>query len=134
MSYANKTLGKDEKIVSELKMSKWTLMFPFIVGIGGAPFSMGITLLFPLWAIIVYLTTEFTVTNKKVLMKTGLIMRKTDELFASKIEGLDVDQGIIGRIFGFGNVSFTGTGSQRVVFFKVPNPVKAKTQLQDLVA
>ena len=134
MSYAKKTLTNNENIVSTMKMSKWTLMTPFIIGIVGAPFTMGITLLLPLWAIVNYLTTEFTVTNKKVLMKTGLIMRKTDELFAKKIEGLDVDQGIIGRIFGFGNVTFTGSGTQKVVFFKIPNPIKAKNDLQIIVA
>jgi len=133
MSYSAKTLGKNETIVSIHKPSKWSLVGPFILGLALTPFY-GIGLLFIVWALIFYYTTEYTITNKKVLMKEGLIARKTDELLLSKVEGIDVDQGIQGRILGYGDLVFTGTGSQSVVFSMVPKPLIKKLELQELVA
>ena len=133
MSYTSKTLGKDETIISIHKPSKWSLVGPFIVGLALTPFY-GIGLLIIISSYITYKTTEYSITNKKVLMKRGFIRRRTDELMLKKVEGVDVDQGIQGRILGYGNLVFTGTGSQLVTFFMVPNPLAKKVELQDLVA
>lgn len=133
MSYTSKTLGKDEAIVSIHKPSKWSLVGPFIVGLALTPFY-GIGLLIIISSYITYKTTEYAITNKKVLMKRGFIRRRTDELMLKKVEGVDVDQGIQGRILGYGNLVFQGTGGQLVTFFMVPNPLAKKVELQDLVA
>jgi uncharacterized membrane protein YdbT with pleckstrin-like domain len=134
MNYTKKTLGANEEIVSIHKPSKWSLVGPVAVGVLGAPFTYGISLAIPLWAGIRYLTTEFTITNKKVLMKKGWIVRKTDELYLNKIEGVDVDQGIQGRILGYGDLIFSGSGTQSVKFDMVPKPLQKKLELQELVA
>ena len=132
MSYTLKTLSKGEKVISTLRMSKWSQVAPYVIGIALAPVTLGISLVLPLWSTISYLTTEFSITNKRVLRKKGWIVRKTDELFINKIDGLDVDQGIQGRILGFGNLIFTGTGTQKVIFNMIPNPLKAKTDLANI--
>ena len=130
MKYLNKTLTKGEKVIINAKMSKWSLLTPYVFGILFF-YPFGIGLLFILWAHIRRATTEYGVTNKKVLNKTGLIRRNTDELRTTKIEGVDVIQGFLGRMFGYGNLVFTGTGSQAVLFKMVSNPLELKKQVQE---
>ncbi len=58
--------------------------------------------------------------------KVGLIRRDTDELVYSKIETVAVKQSILGRIFNFGEVEFTGTGGMYIRFVFVENPTEVK--------
>jgi uncharacterized membrane protein YdbT with pleckstrin-like domain len=50
------------------------------------------------------------VTDRRVIYKTGLIQRHTIEINIDKIESADVDQSILGRMFGFGSITIRGTG------------------------
>lgn len=56
------------------------------------------------------------VTNKRVIIKTGLISRRTVELNLAKIENIAVDQGMWGRMMGFGKETVVGTGGTREAF------------------
>ena len=73
------------------------------------------------------------ITNKKVLAKTGFISRNADELRISKVEGCDVLQGVQGRLFGYGTLVFSGTGSQKVMFKMVPDPLSIKKQVDRVI-
>jgi len=75
-------------------------------------------------------TTEMAVTNKRVIIKTGLISRKTLEMALGKIETVAVDQGIMGRIFGFGTITVVGTGGTREPFDWVANPIGFRKAVQ----
>ena len=55
-------------------------------------------------------TTETDVTNMRVVHKTGFIKRRTFEMSLDKIESVDVDQSILGRILNYGNVTIRGVG------------------------
>ncbi|MGV7217713.1 PH domain-containing protein [Bradyrhizobium sp. UFLA05-112] len=55
-------------------------------------------------------TTETDVTNFRVVHKTGFITRKTFEMSLDKVESVDVDQSILGRIFNYGDVTIRGVG------------------------
>jgi uncharacterized membrane protein YdbT with pleckstrin-like domain len=54
--------------------------------------------------------TELVVTNRRVIFKRGLVRRHTVEMNMSKVESVDVDQSIAGRLFGYGTVTIRGTG------------------------
>ncbi len=56
-------------------------------------------------------STELVVTDKRVIFKTGLIRRRTQEMNLAKVESVFVEQTILGRILGYGDVSLRGTGS-----------------------
>ena len=140
MKYLTKTLSSNETVIANPKVSKWSLVGPYslflIVGLPLAAPTAGfslLTIIFPIMAHLYRWTTEYGVTNKKVLFKTGLIRRKTDELYTKKIEGVDVVQGIQGRIFGYGDLVFTGAGTQNVVFTMVPNPLEVKKLVQETI-
>ena len=55
-------------------------------------------------------TTETDVTNLRVVHKTGFIKRRTFEMSLDKVESVDVDQSILGRLLNYGNVTVRGVG------------------------
>ena len=77
-------------------------------------------------------TDEFAITNKRVVIKTGLISRKTIELNLSKIESVNVDQTVMGRIFGFGTITIIGIGGTRETFVNIRKPLEFRKRFQEL--
>lgn len=73
-------------------------------------------------AIIANVTSEFAVTNKRLILKEGLIARNTVELMLTKCEGVALDQGILGRILGYGTL-ITTTGGATNKFRKIKDPI-----------
>lgn len=55
-------------------------------------------------------TTEIAVTDRRVIYKRGFIRRFTIEMNMDKVESIDVNQSILGRIFDYGDVLVRGTG------------------------
>ena len=54
--------------------------------------------------------TEFAVTNRRVISKRGFIWRETEEMNMDKVETVDIDQSVLGRILDYGSIRITGTG------------------------
>jgi len=93
----------------------------------------GIGLLLAIGPAIRYVTSEFAVTDKRVLGKVGFIERESDETLLSKIEAIAVDQGVIGRMFGFGTLTITGTGGTQEVFSGISDPLQFRRQIQSQI-
>ena len=77
-------------------------------------------------------TSEFAITNKRVIIKTGLISRKTIEMNLHKIESVTVNQSILGRILGYGDLQIIGTGGTREKFKNIKNPITFRKKFQEL--
>ncbi|WP_033017549.1 PH domain-containing protein, partial [Pseudoalteromonas sp. BSi20652] len=88
----------------------------------------GIGLLLWVSAAITYYTTELAVTNKRVVAKFGLIRRNTIEINISKIESLQVEQGVLGRIFNFGSILVSGAGNPQAAIPGISEPLKFKNR------
>jgi hypothetical protein len=84
-------------------------------------------------ALIIFFTTECVLTDRRVLAKTGLISRESTELLLSKVEGLQVKQGILGRIFDFGTVTITGTGGSASPFPGIARPLNFRKRVQEQI-
>ena len=67
-------------------------------------------------------TTEFVVTDRRVVMKTGLWSADVNEIALDAIEGSSLNQGIVGRIFGFGRLSVHGRGETHINFPNMAHP------------
>lgn len=77
-------------------------------------------------------TDEFAITNRRVIIKTGLISRNTFEMNLSKIESVNVDQGVIGRILGYGTIRIVGSGGTKETFPNILNPLDFRKKFQEL--
>jgi uncharacterized membrane protein YdbT with pleckstrin-like domain len=69
-------------------------------------------------------TTEIDVTDRRIVYKRGLIRRHTVEMNMDKVESVDVDQTILGRLLNFGNVTIRGTGAGIEPLFNVEAPLQ----------
>ena len=78
--------------------------------------------------------TEMAVTNKRVIVKTGLAERRTTEILLSRIESVVVDEPAMGRILGYGTVIVRGTGGTPEIFEKIQHPLKFREQVQSQIA
>jgi uncharacterized membrane protein YdbT with pleckstrin-like domain len=78
-------------------------------------------------------STEIVVTTRRVLIKTGILERRTVELLLSKIESVDVTETVTGRMMGYGKVVLRGTGGTPEAFDRIANPLEFRRQVQSQV-
>ena len=118
-SYVNDHLIKNEQVVYETQYH-WTLFLtlPSIL-----------TLTIAAW--IKQSSDEFVITNKRLVIKTGFISRKTVELNLNKVESIQVEQSVWGRMFGFGTIIVHGTGETTEVFTRIDDPLEFRRKFQE---
>lgn len=81
--------------------------------------------------LILFMTSEFAVTSKRVLGKTGFIRLKTLDIVLAKVEAIRIDQTILGRVFDYGDVEVTGTGGTEEVLRFIPAPLDFSKAIQE---
>ena len=129
-SYVENALTKGEQVVYQGKVSIWSLLPLLLLGlIFLAVFGLG--LLFWAAAAISYFTTELAITNKRVIAKFGLISRSTIEINLQKIESIQVNQGILGRIFNFGSIVVSGAGNPQAPIPGISSPLQFRRAFVD---
>jgi uncharacterized membrane protein YdbT with pleckstrin-like domain len=74
-------------------------------------------------------TTETDVTNLRVVHKTGFIKRRTFEMALDKVESVDVNQSILGRIFNYGDVTIMGVGEGRETITTIAAPLAFRSAI-----
>ena len=74
-------------------------------------------------------TTETDVTNLRVVHKTGFIKRRTFEMSLDKVESVDVNQSILGRIFNYGDVEIFGVGEGGKVIDNIASPLDFRNHI-----
>jgi uncharacterized membrane protein YdbT with pleckstrin-like domain len=126
-SYVESNLINGEEIKYLAKVSKWSLLPKILLGIVLLPF-WGVGLIFLASAAITYYTTELAITNKRVIAKFGLIRRDTIEINLPKIESIRVEQGFLGRIFGFGSVLVAGGGNPQAPIPGISAPIRFRNR------
>lgn len=129
-SYVESALTKGEQVVYQGKVSIWSLMPLLLLGLIFLAFY-GLGLLFWAAAAIRYFTTELAITNKRVIAKFGLISRSTIEINLQKIESIQVNQGILGRIFNFGSIVVSGAGNPQAPIPGISSPLQFRRAFID---
>ena len=94
---------------------------------GAALLACGLLGLLRAW--LVRTTTEIVVTDKRVIHKVGLLARHTEEINLSKVETVDVDQGLAGRILGYGSLLIRGTGGSWEPLRRVASPLAVRNAI-----
>ena len=74
--------------------------------------------------------TEMAVTNKRVLIKTGLGNRRTLDLMLSRVESIGVEETVLGRMLGYGSVTLRGTGGTPESFVMISHPQEFRRSVQ----
>ena len=82
------------------------------------------------WSYLRYRCSEFAVTDKRVLVKTGMIRRHTLETLLNKVENISVEQSLLGRVLNYGTIQVTGTGSTKETFTNIAAPLEFRKQVQ----
>ncbi|MDD3721036.1 MAG: PH domain-containing protein [Lutibacter sp.] len=118
--YVNDNLINDERV--ELETTYHWIIF----------FSLRSLFTLTIAPLIDKYTDEFAITNKRVIIKTGLISRKTFEMNHSKIESVNVDQSILGRILGYGTIRIVGSGGTKEVFPNIRKPLQFRKKFQEM--
>ena len=119
-NYTDNNLIKDEAVIYETKYH-WKIFFT-LTGI----FTLFIAPALKRWS------DEFVITNKRIIIKTGLFSRQTFEMNLNKIESVNVDQSILGRMFGYGTITIIGTGGTRESFTEIGNAVEFRKKFQEV--
>jgi len=146
MSYIEDNLLDDEKIIYQAKLHWIIFLWPIIWLMVSIPFFtlkagsatgggivMAIALLTAIGPYINYLTSEFGVTNQRVIIKTGFISRDSSDIMLTKIEGIQVDQEILERVLGYGSIAVTGVGGTKEPFHKISDPLEFREQVEEQV-
>jgi uncharacterized membrane protein YdbT with pleckstrin-like domain len=83
---------------------------------------------------IVRATTEFGLTDKRVIVKSGWLTTQVREMPLGKVETIRVKQGIVGKIFGFGTLVAVGSGGTRRACATIAEPFDFYRRVQEQVA
>jgi uncharacterized membrane protein YdbT with pleckstrin-like domain len=146
MAYVDDNLGSDEHVIYRTRLH-WVCFLgptvflalflliiaflassPELVAVGFA----AIAILLFLWLLVEsiaslrsYLTSEFAVTNRRVLLKkVGWRRQKTEETDLKEVDNIGVEQGLVGRILGYGSVTIAELGRPKVSFSRVAHAVE----------
>jgi uncharacterized membrane protein YdbT with pleckstrin-like domain len=140
MGYIESNLLPDEKVVYKGRLH-WSIFWKAcalvilgIIFLYIQPIIGGIVILIGLFAFVTptinYATSEFGVTNKRVIIKIGFLRRKTLELLLRHVEAILVDQSVMGRLLNYGSVTLTGTGGVRESFHNISAPLEFRRRVQ----
>jgi uncharacterized membrane protein YdbT with pleckstrin-like domain len=158
MSYIAKNLNPGERILYETRLH-WIVLLRAMVAdavVGGGGIALlvwsiagqhtergeaqmigiaGVTLIVLGGLILAIATlrrnsTEMAVTNKRIIIKKGFFTKRTIELFLSKVESIDVEQTLGGRMLGFGSITVRGIGGTNEPFSRVADPLEFRRQVQ----
>ncbi len=148
MSYITKNLMEGEHVVCEAKfhyMLYWLPMLLVLVAVVLPFLSIGedtleyrlifsavFLVLAALWAIVINNGKRFILTNKRIILKTGIIQRDSNELMLRKCEGIKVTQSIMGRLLNYGDVMVT-TGEVIDTFKYIYNPMAFSTKVNEQI-
>jgi len=145
MSYVEANLLNEEKVVHVSRLHWKVYIAPVFLAV--CFFALGIvallsnykiigSILFIFSGLLVYSpylivnNSEFAVTNKRVIIKVGILRTRSLELFLSKIEGITVNQSVFGNMFNFGDIGITGSGGTKEMFSGIQSPLDFRKAVQ----
>jgi len=145
MNYIDKNLLSDEQIVYRTKKSLIIFMTPllwivatFFLFIHENPFvvkAAGIFALIALFSglntLLIYLTSEFAVTNKRMMMKEGFFFRHSNETRLTTVAKVSVTQSLVGQALNYGTVFINAFGGDTDSFTQIASPIAFQKQVQE---
>jgi len=144
MSYVEENLMKGEQVVYQTSLHWRFYTWPIALGVvglfllfGSVGAGLALLMLAAVAGAAVFITVrsaEFAVTNKRVIMKVGWLNRRSLELLLSKIESISVEQGLSGKLWGYGTIIISGTGGSHEPFKNIAHPFEFRKQVQEQIS
>ncbi len=131
MSYIEDSLSSGE-VSHKVFQLHWFAKVPMYCWLVLGLVTFGLTWLIALYEYFRLRSIEQGVTNKRVILKNGIISRHTEEMKLSSIETVEIEQGIWGRMFGYGTVKLTGRGISDVKFRNIDDPMQVKRDIESV--
>ncbi len=133
MSYLKENvIGSSEVVKIEPKKNPIFLILRWIWGVLGC-WLLLIPTVKAIIATTQYCSTEYLVTDKRVMEKYGLIATHTDEMNLNKVENVTVTYTFFGKLFNFGTLCIYGAGRNNIVFTHIKNAENVKKQINELM-
>ncbi len=151
MSYIEQTIAPGEHVVYSTRLSSAVIKICVILGtLAGLTFGAGIgalaggvstaiaTTIAALGIAVIagwlaMHSSEFAVTNKRVLIKTGILNQRMLEIMLTKVESVEVRQSIFGGLWNYGTLLVGGTGSTKEPFQYIENPLEFRKHIQQQI-
>jgi uncharacterized membrane protein YdbT with pleckstrin-like domain len=149
MSYVQKVLQQGENVIYQAKLS-WVMYLPGLLVLIGAAAVFGLARAIfgdAYWADILSLiiaaiglymvaaewferwTTEIAITDRRIIFKRGFIRRDTIEMSVEKVESVDVNQSLLGRLLDYGNITIRGTGTGFAPLRSIDSPLDFRSHV-----
>lgn len=77
-----------------------------------------------------YITSQFVLTNKRVMMREGFFTRHSTELRLATVSNMNVNQSLVGQLFNYGTVITSPFGGKEDVFTEIAGPFEFQKQVQ----
>lgn len=119
MSYVDKILVAGEAVCHRARFHWLEKLFAVLL----CPLLVGLFWLLALWG------TEMVVTTRRVVLKRGVLARRTEELSLDRIEEVRLSQSILGRLLGYGRLYVRGMGGGDISFPTMAHPLSFKQTL-----
>ena len=129
-SYVDSVLISGETVLHRGHVSLWPHAWKIVVGIVLLPL-FGLGLVFLAWVWILYRTTEIAITNKRIIAKFGFISRSTIEINLPKVESVQVDQGVMGRMLDYGTIIVAGAGTPNLSIPGAAEPLEFRKHFME---
>lgn len=148
MSYVDRTLLDGERIVYRTRLHWLVYLRPLLLYLlvflplawwtwsstwhryAWIPVALGLLTFLP--ALIRRQSSDFAVTNKRVMMKAGIFNTRSIELLHGKIETIMVQQSLAGRMLSYGDIVVTGSGGTKETFTRIQNPLEFRRAVQSV--
>jgi uncharacterized membrane protein YdbT with pleckstrin-like domain len=148
MSYVDKSLIPNESVVFRTRLHWFVFIWPILflmltcalfyfafvsthsAFLYAAEVMLVITFILFVSRYVVYRSSEFAVTNKRVIIKVGVMQQRSLELLLTKVEAIAVTQSLLGQMFGCGTIMVTGTGGTKEPFDNISSPLEFRRAVQ----
>jgi len=152
MGYVESVLAPGERVVHRAAISHWNFALSYLIGLlcligagvavyldreRGALIAAALTVIGVIIIMVALIrrgTTELVLTDRRIIAKRGFIARATVEMSLAKVESLHVNQGLIGRMLDFGDVTVVGTGSSLEPLRGICGPLELRRKLGEIAA
>lgn len=129
MSYVDNILIADETLLHRGRLSLVPYAGWILLGVLLAVVVIGLFILG--WVFITVRSTEIAITSKRIIAKFGFIRRSTVEINLSKVESIQVDQSLAGRLFNYGTVIVSGAGNPVAPMLGVADPLEFRKKFME---